>query len=196
MSNMDVNFFSGEELKYELQIRGLPLTGSFTQKRAELREVLRLEREKGIQPPSNTMFGAESELCLCRAKVFAVERSVRNVTDETRTNEFKRINTILVHVVHRLNRINIRLNEDQVTKSEVLLRCENIFKTIERWEHEVFSASLLPTLSHAHQQQSMDKPESSFQEVAVSNDLILLDDVDSPSEAGLREQSANPRTSC
>lgn len=189
---MDVNFLSGEELKYELQIRGLPLTGSFAQKRAELREILRLEREKGIQPPLSTIFGVESELCLCRAKVFALERDVRNITDETRTHELKRINTILVHVVHRLNRVNTRLSEDQVTKSEVLLRCENIFKTVERWEHGVFSASLLSTPTHGRQQQSMDKPGPSFREVAVSNDLIVLDEVDSPAETGIRDQSGAP----
>lgn len=42
---MDANRLSSEEVKYELEIRGMPLTGTLAQKRAILRDVLRMEQQ-------------------------------------------------------------------------------------------------------------------------------------------------------
>lgn len=171
MSGIDVNYLAGEELKYEFQIRGLSLTGTFAQKRSELREVLRLEKETGRQPPSTTVFGVEGELCFCRGKIFALERDVRSVNMANRMSEARRFNSIISHVVQRLSRVITSSNDEAICKEDILLRCQNLLTIITQWQAGYFSAS-----SFQETGKLSGKPRTPVQEDAVSHDLIILDD--------------------
>lgn len=165
---MDVNHLASEELKYELCIRGLPTTGSFAQKRATLREVLRSEKQSQLQPPSGTSFGVESELCLCRGKVFAMERDIRLCSSDNQANEVKRLNTILVHVLHRLQRVHPTTPEDEGIKEDTFHRCKNLKIWLERLEQRAMED--LSNLRSVNEEQGNDT------DVPVSHDLIVLDE--------------------
>jgi len=118
---MDIIWLNNEELKNELEIRGLPTTGTFAQKREMLRDVLRMERDNEVDPPSRKNFDSESELCLCRAKLFTIQRDIRNIDNKNLLNEGKRLTTLLQHVRQQLLRIHSS-EIDQNIKQSVLSR--------------------------------------------------------------------------
>lgn len=157
---MDVNRLSGEEVRYELEIRGMPLTGTLAQKRAILRDVLRLERVQEMIPPATTHYDAESELCLCRAKLFAVERDLRNVTAVNRVSEVKRLDTLLSHLHLRILRIHVVSDVERAMLQGIKLHEANLREQLDA-ENEV---------AHGNDKKIED------QQTPTANDLIVLGD--------------------
>lgn len=154
---MDVNLLGNEELKYELTVRGLPITGTFAQRRAELRNALRMEREGSIQPPSSSPFESVSELCLCGAKLYSVERDILNFDDDNRESNFRKISTLLEHIRSRICRIHPDTNADQILRNNLWERFNNLSQRL----HSTYMENAQPV--------SNDEP-------IISNDLISFDD--------------------
>lgn len=61
------------------------------QQREHLRDVLRVERDNEVDPPSRTNFDRASKLCLCRAKLITIQRDIRNIDHKNLLNEGKNL---------------------------------------------------------------------------------------------------------
>ncbi|XP_050295859.1 uncharacterized protein LOC126735794 [Anthonomus grandis grandis] len=194
---MDVNYLGGEELKYELHIRGLPLTGSFAQKRTSLRESLRLEREKHIDPPSSTAFDTDSELCLCRSKLISIERDIKTLGKDYCDGESKRINTLLLHLYQRINRVHAVSEVESVLKNEIVSSCTKLFGDL-----NLASQGIMPSCSYANKPPAITvtgatpshEPHESLNtgdNLVVSNDLIVLSDEESTPVEELEAERVN-----
>nr|CAI5864337.1 unnamed protein product [Callosobruchus analis] len=92
---MEINRLLGDEITYELQIRGLPIGNTVEQKRNLLREALRKERLKLIQPPEKCNFSEEHELVTCINKLSELRLAIADFNFANRENEFRRIHTRL-----------------------------------------------------------------------------------------------------
>lgn len=128
---MDVNLLGNEELKYEIIVRGLPLAGTFAQRRAELRAALRLEREGRVEPPTTSPFDPVSELCLCGAKLYSIERDILSFDHSNRDNEHKKISTLLEHVRARIQRIQPNTDPDQILRNNLISRFGSLCRHLE-----------------------------------------------------------------
>lgn len=158
---MEVNLLSHEELKYELSIRGLPTTGNFAQKRTSLREALRLEREGHAPMPTTTNFDPVSELCMCRAKLYAIERDIQRFDTVNKDNEYKRLNSQLVHSISRLSRVFPDVEQDCSVKKELLNKAMKLKEDLEVVYNGGISQEGVPSLN----------------ENVVTTDLINVDDM-------------------
>lgn len=173
---MDVNHLGSEELRYELYIRGLPLSGTFAQKRTELRNALRLEKEDQTMPPSSSTYDVDSELCLCRSKLITIERDINTQNLNT---EFRKLNTLLMHVSLRVNRIHVAAEIDQILKDTLLSQCAKLIGQLNLESQGIITPKHGTALSsYPFQNQASVVSGKAFRpnEAAVSNDLITLDD--------------------
>ncbi|CAG9769711.1 unnamed protein product [Ceutorhynchus assimilis] len=162
---MDINLLGSEELKYELTIRGLPIAGTFAQRRAELRSALRLERSGERENPAVSPYEAASEICLCGAKLYSIERDILNFDQENRESEFKRISTLLEHSRKRIARINATMEPDEILKNELSSKCGFFLKRLQG----VYEGDINPSSSSR---------VNTNREPNVSYDLVELSDND------------------
>lgn len=162
---MDINYLGNEELKYELYIRGLPLSGTFSQKRTELREALRLERENKRNPPLSSTYDADSELCLCRSKLISLERDINMQSGDS---DFRRLNTLLLHVSFRVNRIH------PANEIDIILK-DNLLAMSARLTGQVNLASR-GIMTSAQKHSAHTDVAKSGSAIAVEKDLISFDE--------------------
>lgn len=127
---MEVNLLGAEELKYELAIRGLPITGTFAQKRNALREILRYERENNISAPTSSCYDSESELIVCQGKLYTLARDIDCFDFRNRDNEYRRISTFLSHVHSRLLRISCAIDAECRHKELLIDKCKELFEKL------------------------------------------------------------------
>jgi len=155
---MEINLLGTEELRYELEIRGLPITGTFAEKRATLREAMRFEREGRVDPPLTSRFDTESELFICKAKLFTLSRDINSFDFGNRANEYKRINTHLTHTKLRIHRIKCYETFDHREKQSLVHRCETLINHL----HFTFNELPLPSVNapNVNNQSQNNPPES------------------------------------
>nr|CAH7759129.1 unnamed protein product [Callosobruchus chinensis] len=104
---MEVNRLLGDELTYELQLRGLPIGNTVSVKRTLLYDAIRAERLNVAQPPRICTFPPGPELQICESKLVDLEKSIVHFDRDNRDNEFRRICTRLTHVLERLLRLEV-----------------------------------------------------------------------------------------
>lgn len=94
-----------DELSYELLIRGSSSGGSVSEKRARLRENLRLEKT-GVQLLLDLPLSPTSELEACNKKIVELETATDAYGPDNYQNEYARIGARLSHLTNRLTRIH------------------------------------------------------------------------------------------
>nr|CAH7732412.1 unnamed protein product [Callosobruchus chinensis] len=104
---MEVNRLLGDELTYELQLRGLPIGNTVSVKRTLLYDAIRAERLNVAQAPRICTFPPGPELQICESKLVDLEKSIVHFDRDNRDNEFRRICTRLTHVLERLLRLEV-----------------------------------------------------------------------------------------
>nr|CAI5864480.1 unnamed protein product [Callosobruchus analis] len=92
---MEVNRLKGDELTYELEIRGLPIGNTVSEKRCLLREAFRKERLKVKEVPSRCNRPTHTELAVCSDKLDELKISICDFDGSNKENEFRRIYTRL-----------------------------------------------------------------------------------------------------
>ena len=128
---MEVNRLLGDELSYELTIRGLPSEGTVAEKRSTLRGLLRCERSGFSTNVSNSDLNSESELDICDNKLQQLASDIDNFDLSNRTNEYARIYSRLLHINGRLSRLvnlSVDLNRD---KLNLVTRCMQMIDSVE-----------------------------------------------------------------
>lgn len=115
---MEVNRLSGDELAYELIIRGCAVGSNVAEKRVQLRQALREE----VEPPSSIPESARGlidlpgELQVCKAKLEQLTEEIKDFNATNSENEYRRLKTKLTHVRNRVLRIE---PSDQQPESKV-----------------------------------------------------------------------------
>lgn len=127
---MEINRLLNDEITYELQIRGLPTSGTVATKRAILRDALRLERNCETDPPISVDLDINSELVKCNDKLGDLEEDIQNFNRDNAQNEFKRISSRLSHITLRLYRLQCDSSSEE--KRDFLIGwCKNLNDILE-----------------------------------------------------------------
>lgn len=121
---MEVNRLLGDEISYELVIRGLPVLKTVAENRSTLRGAFRMERE-GLSSLSelNVTLPSQEELDICSGKLDDLCQDIKSFDFANRENEYKRISTRLYHIQLRLKRIVVSNQEMTQHRSELLGKC-------------------------------------------------------------------------
>lgn len=177
-----------DELSYELMIRGLPVGSTVAEKRTQLREALGVERQQGVSiTTSRVHLEATQELNICQQKLEDLEQDIAEFDQQNRNNEFKRINSRLIHISNRLGRISGN-NVDQeirrlalIHKNTQLMGNLNLeYEGLERSNVGV-SRNIPPTLASECSRSILDEDNPRIHEnimlpAGVSFDLVQLEE--------------------
>lgn len=127
---MNCYYLESDEVDHELSIRNLKGLDKDSDKRRELRRILREERDRPELVPTITALDAQEELTKCKTKVSELfELTKTNLKNLSKHSE---INSRVLHVESRLQRIIPGESEDEhETKKRVddLLECCKNIKT-------------------------------------------------------------------
>lgn len=102
---MEVNRLLSDELSYELRVRGAPDDGTVCEKRQRLRELMRLEKMGAFTQHFSSELKVEEEIDICQTKIKELAEIVENFDVNNAKNDFSRLQSRLIHVAGRLNRI-------------------------------------------------------------------------------------------
>nr|CAI5850873.1 unnamed protein product [Callosobruchus analis] len=189
---MEVNRLLGDELTYELQIRGLPIGNTVTEKRTLLYEAVRAERLNIAQPPSICTFPPGPELQICETKLDGLKRSIVHFDHDNRDNEFRRICTRLIHVLERLSRLEVTsdLEDRRSLMADHARELMDELKLVYQSTAEIEDSGK----SHHHEQERhaslLDAPIELLPEVmhqVEQQNSVSFDLVDIPASASLHE---------
>lgn len=130
---MEVNRLLGDEIVYELQIRGLPVQRLVNENRATLRGALRMERQGYSSSCCMEGLIADEEYEACHQKLKDLGDDFANFDLNNRDNEHKRIKSRLMHISSRLRRVPAGTEEQEVRRSELLGLCLRLVDEVEEF---------------------------------------------------------------
>ncbi|KAJ8926714.1 hypothetical protein NQ314_020894 [Rhamnusium bicolor] len=179
---MEVNRLLGDELSYELYIRGLSTEGNVCDKRSVLRGALRCEKSGYVTLPNISNLDPERELTICDNKLIELSDEVNKFDIQNRHNDYKRINSRLVYITSRIGRITCNDLQRDI-QSRLQARCMQVIDLL----NEVYENSLnfeIVHLPEGHGANSiLDEPNCLLPEISRdrltsqhANALIDLDD--------------------
>lgn len=167
---MDVNRLLSDELTYELAIRGASTDNkTVAEKRSILRGILRCEKEgwSSLSPTKPANFNINAEITTCETKLNELESDIKHFDTTNTSNEFRRINSRLLHIASRLNRLNCPDAEDDNKKHLLNAKCMQLI-------------GILCELSAAapqHEQSLLDQPNDPLSQNPIDEANLLLPDV-------------------
>lgn len=161
---MEINRLLNDEITYELYIRGLPITGTVSEKRLALRNALRVERTGVVEPPSTVALDVISELRVCEDKLCDLEEDINNFNESNAVNENKRISSRLIHIYFRLERL-VCDDTMEGKRNILIVICKNLTETLKN--------KFQPRTSH------IDEPIPQDPNISVMDEpLLLLPEID------------------
>lgn len=143
---MEINRLLGDELAYELYIRGLPVPQTVNERRFSLRGAFRMERD-GLASSIGicSFLDPTQELTICTAKLNELVGDMQHFNRENQDNEYKRISTRLCHLRLRLGRIPTPTSEMETEKrkllTNVMQQMATLANMVEQSEEEANSNS-------------------------------------------------------
>lgn len=138
---MEVNRLLGDEIVYELQIRGLPIQRLVTENRSTLRGALRMEREGIFSFIYVDKLNPGEEYNICKEKLIGLENDIHNFDKQNYLNEYKRIHTRLLHVNWRLRRIPEGTEEQEDIRRNLVGCCLRLIDAIGEINESVHRAN-------------------------------------------------------
>lgn len=123
-----MDYLHGDELEYELAIRGYPVEGTVADKRKRLRPALRMEKE-GVAFTYHSVLTFDEEIETCSGKIDELKVAIDSFNYANASNEVKRYRARLRHVMGRLNRIENP--QGNTRKGELLVKCGEISDFLE-----------------------------------------------------------------
>lgn len=123
---MDVYRLLGDELTYELYVRGQPIGNTVAEKRVALGHILREERENPQAYVANVYLECSDELRICAQKLNVLEADIRNYDHQNRENEYRRINSRIIHLSLRLGRLTGTNVDDEIWRLRLVNKCSQL----------------------------------------------------------------------
>lgn len=181
---MEVNRLLGDEILYELNIRGLPINRLVTENRATLRGAFGLERQGYSSVKYLDQLDIGEELEIGRQKLLDLGHDIANFNRSNFENEYRRLRTRLIHLSLRVKRIPVGL-EDQEEDRQALLgsslrlldEVNDIYEEIQATRRQVNnqvseSRSILDQANEIHQSILDDPNPLVPEEIAQSSAAI------------------------
>lgn len=134
---MEVNRLLGDEIVYELTIRGLPVQRLVNDNRATLRGALRMERQGILSSFHMLDLNPEQEFDICRRKIQDLGNDLARFERGNADNEYKRIQSRLFHVHLRLRRIPVGREVSEEDQKVLLGDCLRLIDELENVYEEV-----------------------------------------------------------
>lgn len=128
---MEVNRLKSDELTWELMIRGCDIGTTVEQKRSQLRDAL--SRNLAVNP--NVQLDPFIELNICSVKLDELIGYIQEFDIKNRQNEFKRINSRLLHIQGRLNQINVTTDEAERKRTNLIFILSNAIEALKDADH-------------------------------------------------------------
>lgn len=123
---MDVNRLLSDELSYELKIRGIELGGTVNEKRGLLRASLSKERSNESTSVTKIQLDANQELSVCAIKLDELTGHIQEFDNSNAENDFRRIQSRLLHVEKRLLRIVPDVKAEDLKRKNLLDLCAGL----------------------------------------------------------------------
>lgn len=128
---MEINRLLSDELSYELVVRGASGDGTVVEKRQRLRGLLKLEKlGSPIKVSQELHVPGEEELEVCVGKLDELEEAIHRIDMNNADNEYRRIQSRLLHVMNRISRVPGGLVGDDA-KSQLLSRGSELLGLLE-----------------------------------------------------------------
>lgn len=127
---MDVNRLLGDELAYELYVRGYPVGNTVAEKRVALRNALRLEGESAVTTRFDLALDSVEEKDICERKLNELEQAIINFDFRNRDNEYKRISSRLAHIAGRLDRFCCKEIDLEIERLRLVAKCTRLREEI------------------------------------------------------------------
>lgn len=178
---MDIGRLKSDELTHELIIRGCDIPRRVDDKRSELRNAIRQE-SLGLLIRPAVYFEPVKELEVCYNKLSEILLEIERYDRSNASNEFRRINSRLLHIEGRLDRVNPNSGETISKKNEMLILLRESLRAL----NKVFSESRQHQPLSGHETSILDQPnpplpepDLAFGGTPVNNLLNLGDSSDS-----------------
>lgn len=191
---MDINRLVSDELSYELKIRGIELGGTVSEKRGLLRASLSKERSSESASFVNVQLDAHQELNVCAIKLDELTGHIQEFDNANAENNFRRIQSRLLHVEKRLLRIVPDTKEKELKRKNLLELCAGLSEAL-RDAYRISGLCQGPSVPAEHS--IMDEPIyfhrneiSTEKQTIPENNLMEIDDV--PSQANEQNVQMNP----
>lgn len=201
---MNIDYLHGDELEYELAIRGYPAEGTVAEKRSRLRPALRMEKE-GIAFAKHGFIDFGEEIEVCTAKVKNLVEAVDQFNYSKTQTEVKKYRSRLLHIVGRLNRLVCPMEDPR--KGELLTKCGEISDFLEESTQlmqpvkvpefgSVIPGAEASSFSGTTTATNADVPNNSFRQVASdqSRNTSLLDVDPTELETAISDLQVNFQT--
>lgn len=140
---MEVNRLRSDELTWELTIRACEVGSTVEQKRSQLRDAL----QRDLRDNPNVQLDPSIELSICSAKLDELVGHIQEFDGMNRHNEFKRINSRLLHIEGRLNRVVPPNREVESKKNNLLFLLSGAQEALDVANH--IASMSHPCSSHA-----------------------------------------------
>lgn len=156
---MEVNRLLGDEIAYELQIRGLPVQRLVNDNRATLRGALRMERQGLASAFYTDDLNPEVEYEVCQQKLRDLGDDFANFDQNNMDNEVKRIRSRLLHINARLRRVPTGTEDQEALRSSLIGLCLRLVDEVEEVleVHQSRDQPQLPT-RNAQNHSILDEP--------------------------------------
>lgn len=168
---MEVNRLLGDEIVYELQIRGLPIQRLVNDNRTTLRGALRMERQ-GFCSFVLSHLNPEEEFQVCRDKLIDIGEDVQNFDRSNYENEHKRLRSRLIHLSLRLRRVPSTSEEEEETKQTLMVECLRLVEAVEEAYEEVVASQNNPAQATENQRSILDEPNILLPEIAANDTSV------------------------
>lgn len=128
---MDVHRLLGDELSYELALRGISADNrTVVEKRDILRGLLRCEKDGVPGTIVTDHLVVDTELGICQDKLSDLSDDIRQFDHRNTRNEFRRINSRLLHIAGRLSRLSELSETQNAAKEQLVSSCMQLMSSV------------------------------------------------------------------
>ena len=171
---MDVNRLRSDELCYELIIRGVPPGSTVAEKRSLLREALR-EHRPVMEGSSKIYFEPEKELHTLSQKLDELLGEIHDFDHKNKENELKRIQSRLIHIDDRLDRVVPENSIGEKKKKNLKFLCSGLFDALRDAYHIANSEESPIQLLAGTEHSILDEPNLLLPSTMTSSFRPLID---------------------
>ncbi|CAG9820772.1 unnamed protein product [Phaedon cochleariae] len=127
---MDVNRLLGDELRYELYIRGQSSNNTVADNRARIREVFRSEWQGDMTHFPKVSLYFDNKLEICSRKLEELQQNIDDFDQNNRENEYRRIYSRLLHISGRSNRLSGKDVGEGISRLRVVNKCSQLIDRV------------------------------------------------------------------
>lgn len=160
-----VNYLVQDELKYELQIRGIVEEDTVEKMRSTLRRILKLEkRGEGLSYPEYNL-DITAEFASVEEKISEIDKLIQELNSDECSGAYKKVAAKLEHTRMRINRTKPSDNEEKKKRSSLLTLVLELDSKLERRLKKIKAekfATLHPSMVTAIESGTESEPDEPF----------------------------------